>query len=66
MWNETVLGTELYDHGPGDIVSNTAEASNVVARKENQEVVRRLSALLRNGWRGDDKKLMAEEINRVL
>ena len=54
LWNETtgVLGTELYDHGPGDTVRDAAEAVNLVARPAYKETVMRLSAMLRRGWRG--------------
>ena len=47
-----MLGTELYDHGPGDTVRDAAEAVNLVARPAYKETVMRLSAMLRRGWRG--------------
>ena len=51
QWNET-LGTELYDHGPDDNVSDIAEAENVVANPDYAAEVVRLSVLLHAGWRG--------------
>ena len=48
---DALFGTELYDHGMGDSVENSAESANVVADPANANAVSALSKMLHDGWR---------------
>ena len=51
IWEE-LLGSELYDHTSKDTVENKAESVNVVMYPQHEVIIKELSKMLHEGWRG--------------